>query len=259
MIILAVAFYIGNDDNISTKDLYSMEVQNVPIELQPDAPSTPSIQAEPLGQSTIHSAISLSQATQPAPEAAPLPPPFVPAPTPSQQQPQTTQPPLRLSRRKYLLFGLVIVILFVIGFGGAWVYSRFFKYKQIPTLDQRRFYQATFSALDPSVHSDMQAIDAVKKAYPDLKDFGNTNNRLSPRTFIWSLQTKTGWKVRFNRGYGKCNNDTCERDQWYYFTVDLDGKVTKVGEVEIIQKPDGSEQINGIRVPNFLKEDTLSP
>lgn len=163
------------------------------------------------------------------------------------------------SRRKFFLFGLVIVILFIIGFGGAWAYSRFFKSKQIPAFDRRKSDTVTFSAIAPGANSEEQAISAIKNAYPELKDIEKMNDRGTPKTFIRSLQTKTGWKVRFNRGYGECGEkyDGCQREQYYYFTVALDGKVAKVGEAEMHHSVSGQGEVQrtGTSLPNFLDKE----
>lgn len=251
-----------------------MEVQNVPLEPQPDAPSMPSIRTELIGQSAIEPTTNPQplipeprtvQLVQSVSSPAPTPPPQPlqqSQSVPAQQQHQVAQSLYRPSKRLLLLFGLVIIVLYIVGFGGAWVYSRFFKLKQIPTLDQRRFNQVTFSALNPNVYSEEQAIGAIKKAYPDLKDIEKLNDRGIPKTYIRSFQTKTGWKMKFRRGYGECGEkyDGCQREQYYFFMVDFNGLVKEVGQVELEYDPNGDKMESvGTFPPNFFEEDTLNP
>lgn len=249
-----------------------MEVPNIsPVEPQPAVPTLAATQPKPIDLSTAQSAI----APQPLlPEPLPVQPqpvqPIVSAPPPqpfqqsqqipSQQQPPISQPPFRLSRRMFLLFGLVIVILYIIGFGGAWAYSRFFKTKQIPTLDRERSNPVTFSAIAPNAYTEEQAIGAIKKAYPELKDVETVSERTNPRTFIRTEKTIEGWKVRFNRGYGECSDkySGCQREQYYYFAVDSNGLVNKIGQVEFVFDPNSDEpKKTGTYLPIFFEGDKL--
>lgn len=239
-----------------------MEVQNVPLEPQPDAPSMPSIQVQPIGLSTVQST------TQPQP-LPPEPLPVQPQPVQSVSSPAHTPPPpqplSRPSKKLFLYFGLIVIVLYIVGFGGAWAYSRFFKTKQIPTFEQARSNPVTFSALDPNVYTEEQAIGAIKKAYPDLKDIERYDNPGSPKSHTKShirwLRTKSGWKLRFNRGTRPCNEKgDCHISQFYFFTVDLNGTVKKVGQFEIENDSNGDKiKSVGTFLPDFFEEDSLNP
>lgn len=243
-----------------------MEVpNNFPVEPQPAAPTLAATQPKPIDLSTAQSAIAPQplpsepltmqpQATQSVPQVAPTPSPSELQQIPSQQQPGVSQSLSRPSKKSFLYFGLIIFVLYIVGFGGAWVYSRFFKSKQ-------RVYPVTFSAIAPNVYTEEQAIGAIKKAHPDFKDIERSNDRGNPKTSIRSLQTKTGWKIRFNRGVRPCDeNGNCRIEQYYFFTVDFNGLVKEVGQVELELDSNGDKMKSvGTSPPNFFEEDTLNP
>lgn len=232
-----------------------MEVQFAPTEPQPQTPSLGATKTQPIGQSPDQTTTPLQsippqppsvqpQGVQPVPQIVPIPPP--------------PQPFYRPSKKSLLFFGLTILVLYIIGFGGAWAYSRFFKSKQIPTLDRERPNPVSFSALDRSVYSEAQAIEAIKKEYPDVKDIEREKNSYQPpKMGIRSLQIKNGWKMQFHRGTGECSKayDGCQKEQDYYFIVDFNGTVRKVGEVELSSDPYSDHpKVVGTLLPNFFKE-----
>lgn len=160
----------------------------------------------------------------------------------------------------FLIFGIVIVFLYIIGFGGTWVYFHTLKQKSIPTTaSQSISLPPSFAVLDTiKIHTDDEAIEAVKSTRPDLRDVSKFSKNESG---IVARAVKDGWKLRITKTSGACSQelDGCEDLYIYYFVVYFDGTIKKVGEFELhvdIHNPE-SRQRNGTRIPDFFTNDDL--
>lgn len=130
------------------------------------------------------------------------------------------------------------------------------KMGQSYTNDQiNQICRTSFPESTDAVNGEEEAIIRAKIVYSEVKDVKKTTDVIGQTMNISARKTDLGWKLMFWQGSGDCPAG-CINDHYWYFTVDKNGEVEKIGEYErIFNSRKNSYDEKGSPIWDFLEKD----